>query len=171
MMTGKITAMALALAAATALLAGCDSDDDATTNSSADSPQALKPGLYQLDWEVRKLASTDHTKPATHLKIGDKGSVTGCISAKKEADSILFAAPGETCTGANSYMGAGRLSLTLTCTVANGMVNGGAEALFDKEDAIKQGEINQVSAFAGGGDFSMTRAFTAKRTGNCPAAK
>lgn len=159
----------LAALAALGLLAGCDAAPPATNEAEAITPEALKPGLYQLDWEVKTIRSTDKSTPATRLKVGDKGSANSCIAEGGEVDPAMFAAPGETCTALNPYVGSGRLSLTLRCSVAKGQVNGSVESTF-KTDSETTGQVNEASSFSGGGDYMMMRDFTARRVGECSAA-
>ena len=158
----------VAALAALGLLAGCDGAPPATNSTEAATPEALKPGLYQADWEVKTIRSTDKLTPSTKLKVGDKGSASSCIAPGGEVDPAMFAAPGETCTASNPYMGTGRLSLTLRCSVAKGLVNGSVESLF-KTDGETKGQISEASAFSGGGDYMMMREFSARRIGECSA--
>ena len=156
----------LAAIAAAALLAGCGSE--APRPAEAPVAASLTPGEYEVTGEVTKLVSTDKTTPATPTKLGDKTVTRGCVADNGSIDPEMFIDKGDNCSAQSSYVRSGRLSVQYQCTrPGKGNVYPAADGNFGAEgfDAI----VTVGTAFAGEGDYNLTRKLTAKRVGNCPA--
>jgi len=152
---------------ATVLLAGCSGE-------TAEKPvekkaEALKPGEYEIASKVDAVRVTDNSgSPATKSKVGDVGQpVRTCIAADGAIDPKVFVAAGETCTPASAYLRNGRMSLQYQCTQPDGQVTQMVDGQF-KEESFEARVITSTF-LSGAGDYEMTRSFTGKRVGDCPA--
>lgn len=155
------------MAAAAALgLAACGGGGDAAPEE--EKPASLEPGLYEASWKVSALSSTDKTTPATNLEAGTSGTTKGCVADGPAIDPLMFAEDGDNCTATSSYARKGRINLQYECnregqgrvmqTVSGSSTADGFEA-----------EVSSSTYLTGPGDYSMTRSFTARRVGECPA--
>jgi hypothetical protein len=160
-------AAALGLAA-TGLLAGC-SAEPAPKPEDAQAVE-LKSGEYEISAKVDEVRSTDKTTPATKAKAGDPPAVRrACIAAGGGIATEAFADAGDKCAESSSYLRNGRLSQQLTCSrPGHGQVMQLADGGF-KADSF-EAKLTTATYFAGPGDYQMTRTFTGKRVGDCPAA-
>jgi hypothetical protein len=131
-------------------------------------PRTMVAGEYEVVSEVTKLASTDKTTPATELKLGDREVIRACVAADGTPDPKMFVEAGDSCTMTNSYARSGRLSVQYTCKrTGKGEIYPNADGNFTA-DGYKA-VVTVGSAFAGDGDYTLTRTLTAKRIGDCPA--
>ena len=149
------------------MLAGCGSEAPAPVEVEA--PKTMVAGEYEVVSEVTKLVSTDKSTPATKLKLGDKQTIRACVAADGTPDLKMFVEEGDACTVNNSYGRSGRLSVQYSCNRAGkGELYPNADGNFTP-DGYKA-VVTVASAFAGDGDYALTRMLTAKRVGACPAA-
>jgi hypothetical protein len=152
------------------LIAACGSEKPAPVEEEAAAAK-LTPGLYEVNYEVISLASTDKTTPATKLKQGDKGVIKACVAAdSKPAPELLAETEGDKCEIKNSYIHNGRMSAQMSCTRSgkNGLVMPAMMGSFTADGF--EGEISTLTYFVDDGDYRMTRQVTAKKIGDCPAA-
>lgn len=154
--------------AAAGLVAGC-SDDTAPKAEEAQAA-ALQPGEYEISAKVDEIHSTDKTTPLIKAKAGDPPTVRrACFAAGGAIAPDAFADAGDTCSTSSSYLRNGRLSLQLTCSRPDkGQVMQLADGSF-KVDSF-EAKLTTATYFAGPGDYQLTRTFTGKRVGECPAA-
>ena len=158
----------LLMAASTlAMLAGCGSE--APKPAKVEKPRTMVAGEYEIVSEVTKLVSTDKSTPATTLKLGDSQVIRACVAADGTPDPKMFVEEGDTCTVNQSYGRSGRMSVQYTCNRA------GKGELYPNADGNYTADgykalVTVASAFAGDGDYALTRTLTAKRVGDCPAA-
>ena len=159
--------------AAAAMLAGCGDNAPADNTAATDSVSKLEPGEYEMTIKVTALNSTDKTEPATKLKVaaaGDPPMVQrACITADGTIDPVLFAEPGDKCTPSTSYVRAGRISMQLTCSRAEGGLGMIVDGHFKTANEL-EATVTSNTYFTGRGDYTATRTVTAKRVGNCPPA-
>ena len=155
-------------AAAAVFLAGCSGEAPTQQNETA--PATLAPGQYQASWTVSQLRSVDKTTPATNLKEGATGATTGCIGAENAIDPVLFAEDGDSCTASNAYIRGGRISVDLSCRRegSTGEVRQSVNGTYTADGL--EAEVTTTTYLSSTGDYAMTRAFTAKRIGECPPA-
>ena len=154
--------------AATALLGGC-------SDSSAPAPEAeevvaasLRPGEYEITAKVDALRSTDKTTPASKMKVGDEPKVIRtCVPADGAIDPEVFAEAKESCNAMDNYMRNGRMSLQYKCKRGSDQLTQLVDGNF-KADSF-EAKVSTATYFAGDGDYELTRSFTAKRVGDCPA--
>ena len=158
----------LLMAAGTvAMLAGCGSE--APKPAKVEKPKTMVAGEYEIVSEVTKLVSTDKSTPATTLKLGDSQVIRACVAADGTPDPKMFVEEGDICTANHSYGRSGRMSVQYTCNRA------GKGELYPNADGNYTADgykalVTVASAFAGDGDYALTRTLTAKRIGDCPAA-
>lgn len=154
--------------AAAGLLAGCSSDT--APPPAQDETVTLQPGEYDITAKIDNMRSTDKTAPATKAKAGDPPTNRrACIAAEGSMPVEAFADAGDKCTASNSYVRNGRLNLQLSCDrPGHGTVMQLADGSF-KADSF-EAKLSTATYFTGSGDYAMTRTFTGKRVGNCPAA-
>ena len=158
---------ALIIAALAVASAGCGKE--AAKPVKVEKPKTLVAGEYEVSSEVTKLASADKSTPATKLKLGDKALIRACVAADGTPDPSMFVEPGDACTTTNSYVRSGRLSVQYTCNrPGKGELYPNADGNFTA-DGYKA-VVTVGSAFAGDGDYTLTRTLTARRIGDCPAA-
>jgi hypothetical protein len=159
--------MMVICAAAAALLGACS--DNAPQPKEAARAEKLQAGEYAVTGKVTALDSTDKTTPATRSKVGDTVTVKGCVAADGTPDPALFVDAGDVCTVSAIYASGAILNLQENCTrKANpGYVSSAVEGSFTA-DAFKA-KVTTGTAFAGSGDYQMTRELTGKRVGACPA--
>ena len=154
--------------AAAGLLAGCSGD----TAPKPEDVQAaeLKPGEYEISAKIDDVHSTDKTTLAIKAKAGDPPTIRrACVAAAGGIAAEAFADAGDKCAESSSYLRNGRLSLQLTCSRPDkGQVMQLADGNF-KVDSF-EAKLTTATYFAGPGDYQMTRTFTGKRVGDCPAA-
>ena len=150
------------------LLAGCGGEQAPVQNQTEEAA-SLSPGQYQAQWKVASLRSTDRTDPKTNLKVDATGTSTACVTADS-VDPLLFAEDGDTCTVANPYLRNGRLAMDLTCTRKGvaGEVRQSVSGSFTADGL--EAEVSTSTYLGGGGNYAMSRTFTAKRLGECPPA-
>jgi len=158
----------MGLAGLAMLLTGCGSGKPAPVEEAA--AAKLTPGLYEVDYNVITLASTDKTTPATKLKAGDKGVIKACVAADSKPAPELLGEEGDKCEIKNSYIRNGRMSAQLSCTRKgiNGLVMPAMMGSFTADGF--EGEISTLTYFGEDGDYRLVREVTAKRVGDCPAA-
>lgn len=162
---------ALTIAAATAVLAlaGCSDGAPQQQQEEAQESAALSPGLYEATWTVSELRSTDKTDPATKLTQGATGSTQACVQPGPTIDPALFAEGSDKCTPSNSYTRGGRISMQMDCR-RPGDAGQVMQSVTGKSTAESfEGEVSTTTYLAGAGDYSMTRTFTGRRVGECPA--
>jgi hypothetical protein len=158
--------------AAAGLLAACSGDTAQEAKKEAKA-EALQPGEYEYSAKVGEVRSTDNTTPATAMKVAAAGEAPPtarvCVGADGAIDPTIFAEAGDKCTPTGSYMRGGRLSFQFNCTRAG---KGGLSQLVDGTFTADSFEANVSTStyFSGPGDYSMSRTFTGKRVGECPAA-
>ena len=162
--------LVMPLAAAMAL-AACGSEP-AAPPAEEQAAESLKGGQYRLEGEVTALASTDNSKPATPLKVGDKYTVEACVAPDGKPGAELFAEPAKTadkCEVKNDYVHYGRISAQLSCERAgtSGQVMPAMMGSFTADSF--EGEITTLTYFVKDGDYRMSRKVSAKRIGECPA--
>ncbi|MCY7397926.1 MAG: DUF3617 domain-containing protein [Sphingomonas bacterium] len=150
-----------------AMLAACGSET--ATPAKVEKPKTMVAGGYEIVSEVTKLVSTDKSTPATPLKLGDKQTIRACVAADGTPDPKMFVEEGDICTANHSYGRSGRLSIQYTCNRA------GKGELYPNADGNYTADgykalVTVATAFAGDGDYALTRTLTAKRIGACPAA-
>lgn len=152
---------------ALAMLAGCG--NGAPAPAAVEKPKTMVAGEYEVVSEVTKLASSDRTTPATALKMGDKATIRACVAADGTPDPAMFVEAGDACTVTNNYGRSGRMSVQYSCTrKGKGELYPNADGNYTA-DGLKA-VVTVASAFAGDGDYTLTRTLTAKRVGACPAA-
>lgn len=158
--------MTLAAVAAVTLVA-CS--EDAPQQNRAQTKAALTPGLYEANWTVTEVRSTDKTDPATKLTVGATGKAEACIQQGPVIDLELFAEGDDECKPSNSYVRGGRINIQMQCRrpdeagpVMQTMTGTSTADGF-------QGEISTSTYLTGFGDYSMMRSVTGKRIGDCPA--
>lgn len=149
------------------LLASCGGEKPAAVEEEA--AAKLSPGLYELNYEVITLASTDKTTPATKLKPGDKGVIRACVAADNQPVPELLGEEGDKCEIKNSYIRNGRMSAQMSCTRegVSGPVMPAMMGSFN--DGSFEGEISTMTYFVKDGDYRLVRKIDAKRVGDCPA--
>jgi len=163
MMRGRKTALTMMLGA---LVAGCGSE--AQKPVAAEKAKALTAGEYEVSGEVTKLQSADKATPATVAKMGEKTTTRACVAADGKIDPAMFVEAGDSCTATNSYVRSGRLSVQYQCSrPGNGSVYPAVDGNFTAEGF--EAVVTVGTAFAGEGDYNLTRRLTAKRVGDCPA--
>lgn len=152
------------------LLAGCGSGGGGEAPVKEAVAATLGAGLYEVTAEVKALASTDKTTPATKLKLGDKVAAKACVAANGVPEPALLAEAGDPCTPQASYIRNGRMSLQLTCRRAgdNGNVLVTVDGKFTADGFTGQAET--ITQFYGKGDYKLSRTLTAKRVGDCPTS-
>ena len=162
---GMIKAIPVAVFAL--IMAGCGGEQKAAPVE--ETASKLDAGLYELTAEVTQLDSTDNTKPATALKLGDKQVIKACVLADGKPTPELLAEQGDKCEVKNSYIRNGRMSVEMSCTRANpsGPVMPAMNGSF-KADSF-EGEITTMTYFYKDGDYRLSRKVSAKRVGDCPA--
>ena len=150
------------------LLASCGGEKPAAV--AEESAAKLSPGLYELNYEVITLASTDNSTPATKLKQGDMGVIRACVAADSKPAPELLGEEGDKCEIKNSYIRNGRMSAQMSCTRegASGPVMPAMMGSF--KDGSFEGEISTLTYFVKDGDYRLVRKIDAKRVGDCPAA-
>ena len=155
-------------AAAAVLVAGCS--EEAPVKQEEAAATKLTGGQYEASWKVTQVRSVDKSTPATNLKQDATGTTTACIGADGTIDPALFAEDGDSCTMSNAYVRNGRMSMDLTCKRKgqSGEIRQSVSGTF-KADSI-DAEVGTTTYLSGFGDYSMSRAFTAKRIGECPPA-
>lgn len=158
--------MTLAAVAAVTLVA-CS--EDAPQQNRAQTKAALTPGLYEANWTVTEVRSTDKTDPATKLTVGATGKAEACIQRGPVIDLELFAEGDDECRPTNSYVRGGRINIQMQCRrpdeagpVMQTMTGTSTADGF-------QGEISTSTYLTGFGDYSMIRTVSGKRVGDCPA--
>ena len=149
------------------MLAACGSE--ASKPAAVEKPKTMVAGEYEVVSEVTMLASVDKSTPATKLKLGDKQTIRACVAADGTPDPKMFVEEGDICTANHSYGRSGRMSVQYTCNRA------GKGELYPNADGNYTADgykalVTVASAFAGDGDYALTRTLTAKRVGDCPAA-
>jgi hypothetical protein len=150
------------------LLASCGGEKPAAVEE--ETAARLSPGLYELNYEVITLASTDKTTPSTKLKQGDKGVIRACVAADNQPAPELLAEEGDKCEIKNSYIRNGRMSAQMSCT-REGLSGPVMPAMMGSFTADGfEGEISTLTYFVENGDYRLVREVTAKRVGDCPAA-
>jgi hypothetical protein len=151
------------------LLAGCGSEQKAAPVEEKAAAK-LSPGLYEVNYEVTSLASTDKSTPATKLKQGDKGVIKACVAADSKPAPELLAEEGDKCEIKNDYIHNGRMSAQMSCTRAakSGLVMPAMMGSFTADGF--EGEISSLTYFNEDGDYRLVRQVKAKRVGDCPAA-
>lgn len=160
-------ALMIGAAAAAAALAGCS--EEAPQPQQTQQKAALTPGLYEASWTVSEIRSTDKTDPATKLTVGATGTAEACIQQGPAIDLELFADANDECKPTNSYARGGRLNIQMQCT-REGEAGPVMQTMTGTSTADGfQGEISTSTYFTGFGDYSMTRAVTGRRLGDCPA--
>ncbi len=153
--------------AASALVAACSGDAPAPPAEEA-AAASLQPGEYEITAKVDALRSTDKTTPATKAKVGDTPTVTrACVPADGSLAPEVFAEGKETCTQMDNYMRNGRMSLQFKCKRGNDQLTQMADGTF-KADSF-EAKVSTATYFTGDGDYELTRSFTGKRVGDCPA--
>lgn len=158
----------LMAAAAALVLAGCAEEAPQQQQEQA-APAKPTPGLYEASFTVSELRSTDNTAPATELAQGGTATASGCVAADGTIDPSLFAEAEDACTASSSYVSNGRISMQLECRRPgqSGQVMQSVNGTYTA-DAL-EGEVSTTTYLSGAGDYAMTRSFTARRTGECPA--
>jgi hypothetical protein len=130
----------------------------------------LSPGLYEVSYSVKSLASTDKTTPATKLKQGDKGVIRACVAADSKPAPELLGEEGDKCEIKNSYIRNGRMSAQMSCK-REGLSGEVMPAMMGSFTADGfEGEISTLTYFVKDGDYRLVREVVAKRVGDCPAA-
>lgn len=149
------------------LLAACGGEKPAPVKEEA--AAKLSPGLYEVNYEVTALASTDKTTPATKLKVGDKGVIKACVAADSKPAPELLGEEGDKCEIKNSYIRNGRMSVEMSCKREgmSGDVMPAMRGSFTKDGF--EGEITTLTYFIKDGDYRMTREISARLIGDCPA--
>ena len=158
----------LITAAALVLLGGCG--DGAPPPAKVEKPKTMVAGDYEIVSEVTKLVSTDKSTPATPLKLGDKQVIRACVAADGTPDPAMFNEPGDTCSVTNHYARSGRLSVQYSCkrgTKGELYPNADGNYTADGYKAL----VTVGTSFSGEGDYALTRTLTARRVGDCPAAR
>ncbi len=156
-------------AAMTLALAACGGEKPAAV-AEGEAAAKLSPGLYELNYEVITLASTDKTTPATKLKQGDKGVIRACVAADSLPAPELLGEEGDKCEIKNSYIRNGRMSAQMSCT-REGVSGPVMPAMMGSfKDGSFEGEISTLTYFSKDGDYRLVRKIDAKRVGDCPAA-
>ncbi len=153
------------------LLTACGGEAPAPAEKAKEKATAkLGAGLYELNYEVISLASTDQTTPSTGLKAGDKGVIKACVAADGMPAPELLAEEGDQCEIKNSYIRNGRMSAQMSCTRegASGPVMPAMMGSFTADGF--EGKISTLTYFARDGDYRLVREISAKRVGDCPAA-
>ena len=150
-------------------LAACGGEAKKQDEATAEPPEKLAAGLYEVSAEVTALASTDKSTPATKLKQGDKQVIKACVAADGKPEPALLAEEGDKCEVKNSYIRYGRMSAQMSCTRegVQGLVMPAMMGSYG--DGTFEGDINTLTYFSADGDYRMTRKVTAKRLGDCPA--
>ena len=82
-------------------------------------------------------------------------------------DPKAFAEGDESCTALDSYMRNGRMSLQYKCSRGSDQMTQLVDGDF-KADSF-EAKVTTSTYFAGSGDYELTRTFTGKRVGDCPA--
>lgn len=162
--------MKIALASAAAALAACSGESSQPDNLAKEQAE-LAPGLYEASWTVSALESTDRSTPATKLKVGERGSVKGCVTQGPAIDPALFAEGSDKCTAAQSYTRGGRISIQMRCErpgeAGPVMLTVAGTSTADSFE----GEISTSTYLTGYGDYAMTRKITGRRLGDCTASE
>ena len=160
----------LATGTAFALVACGGGDEGVTVNETVDPVDAMLPGAFEITTEVTQLRSTDGTTPATPSEEGATQVTSVCVGEDGLLPAAAFAEPGDDCTIENPYARRGRLRQDLVCQRSGaGEVRSSISAEFDGETI--DGQIRGASAFAGDGDYEITRTITGRRTGDCTEAE
>ena len=147
------------------MLTACGGEKPAPVEEAA---AKLSPGLYEVSYDVTKLASTDKSTPATKLKQGDKGVIKACVAADGQPAPELLGEEGDTCQIKNSYIRNGRMSAQMSCK-REGLVGEAMPAMMGSFTADGfEGEISTLTYFAEDGDYRLVREVKAKRVGDCP---
>jgi|SRR5688500_16435674 hypothetical protein len=155
--------------AAAGLLAACSGDTATNATVEKARADALQPGEYEVTATVAALRSTDNTTPVSKAKPGDPPTAARtCVPADGTIDSAVFAEAGETCNPMDNYMRGGRISLQYKCTRDRQQLTQMVDGEF-KADSFTAKVITSTY-FTGSGDYELTRNFTGKRVGDCPAA-
>ena len=151
-----------------ALLLGCAGcSQEAAPPAAAEAPKTLAAGQYDIISEVTRLASSDHSVPATKLKLGDKATIRACVAADGTPDPAMFVEAGDTCTVDSSFGRSGRVSVQYSCQRRGQgprAVNADGNYKADSFEIL----VTSASKFAGSGDYDLTRHLAAKRIGACP---
>lgn len=149
------------------LLAACSQDAPPVDKRASEAKQ-LQAGQYELTGKVTQLSSTDNSKPATKLKIGDTVTAKGCVAADGTPEPTLFSEAGDVCKPVTSYVSGAILNVQISCTRKGnpGVVTSTASGSFTA-DAFKA-EVTSSTSFVGKGDYALTREVTGKRLGACP---
>lgn len=150
------------------MLAGCGGKAE-QPKAAAKKAASLQPGEYEVSITVDALRSTDKTTPKSPNKVGDPvRTARTCVPADSALDYKLFAEAGETCEPMDLYMRGGRINLQYKCRRGGDQLTQMADGDFtaDSFDA----KVMTATYFAGDGDYELTRTFTGKRVGDCPAA-
>jgi len=167
--------LTIAAGAAALSLAGCSNEQaPAAAPETAAAPATLAAGEYEVATKVEDLRSTDHTTPLTkarQMAAGDAPTVhRACVAADGTIADDMFTEAGDSCKVGNSYARNGRINLQLSCTrSAPGTVMHSVDGDFTADGFTAT--VNTGTYLNGSGDYTMRRAMTAKRVGNCPPAK
>jgi hypothetical protein len=150
------------------LLTGCGGSEKAAP-AEEEAAAKLSPGLYEVNYEVITLASTDKSTPATKLKQGDKSVIKACVAADSKPAPELLGEEGDKCEIKNSYIHNGRMSAQMSCarTGKSGLVMPAMMGSFTADGF--EGEISTLTYFNEDGDYRLVRQVKAKRVGDCPA--
>ena len=155
-------------AVAAAWLAGCSGEDAPAPKAEEARAASLQAGEYEVTATVAALRSTDKTTPRSKMKVGDPPKVTrACVPADGSLAAEVFAEAGESCTPMDQYMRNGRLNLQFKCKRGSDQLTQMADGKF-KADSF-EAKVSTATYFAGDGDYELTRSFTGKRVGDCPA--
>ena len=160
-----VSALALGLAAC-----GGGGGENAAAEEEAAAPvDTFLPGNFVIRTEVTALDSVDDGEPATASGMGDTREIQVCVGEDGLLPAAAFGEDGDDCTIENPYQRKGRLRQQLVCNRSAGQVNLQVEADFTAEGV--EGTVRSGSAFAGEGDYQMTRSITGERTGDCTQAE
>ncbi|MEN3972225.1 DUF3617 family protein [Sphingomicrobium sp. XHP0235] len=158
-----VSALALGLAA-------CGGGgEEAVVEEEAAPAETFLPGNFVIRTEVTALDSVDDGEPATSSGMGDTREIQVCVGEDGLLPAAAFGEDGDDCTIENPYQRKGRLRQQLVCNRSAGQVNLQVEADFTAEGV--DGTVRSGSAFAGEGDYQMTRTITGERTGDCTPAE
>lgn len=136
--------------------------------AAAEIPATFPAGQWESSFETSAIRSTDQTTPALEAKAGDKETASACVT---EADTAqppahLLVGQGYECSYKSAYIRSGRLNASLSCR-REGITGELMMSVSGNYTAdTMEGTVETTTYLPGDGDYSQTRSFTGRKTGD-----
>ena len=156
------------------LVTACGGGGSQTNNTAvaatAEPPERLPAGQWELSSEVTRFTKADSGAPRINTPVGTRATVSVCVGQGDRPPAELFMEAGYNCRFDNDYVRNGRLNATLQCRRGglDGVVGVSSDGDFTADTLSYNRNVRTI--LAGDGDVVIDQRVTGRRTGDCAAA-